>query len=252
MDRFRLQGDMSASVELEDERQAQKAVQVLNGNDSLGSPVYLRPLNPDFNWDTFHTTARTYSHFVREDEAGIRKAVQPLLEGRRVRISVKSPAWGNKGDSPTERRDADLKALERTFDRFGIESISRLSPQFGQMTYHPKFFCHIDFTTKEGADEAIRAIHETEIEGVLVWAKRTEIDSTKAFQIGRVHQGSLIQLQEKGLAPPASEIHEDWVSKSAKKDPMNFDRHRNWTDKTRPPHKRAYRSKDEAVETTAE
>ncbi|KAJ4357743.1 uncharacterized protein N0V89_002319 [Didymosphaeria variabile] len=252
MDRFRYDGDTSASVELTDEQQAQKAVQVLNGNDSLGSPVYLRPLNPEFDWDAFHTADRTYSRFVREDEAGTRKAVQPFIEGRRVRIAVKSPAWGNKGESPTQRRDTDLKALERAFDRFGIESISRLTPQFGHTTYQPKFFCHIDFTTKEGADEAIRAIHDTEIEGVLVWAKRSEVDSTKAFQIGKVDKGLLVELQEKGLAPPDSEIHPDWVSKSAKKDPMNFDRHRNWQDKTRPPHKRAYRSKYETVETAAE
>lgn len=247
MDRFRFEGDTHASVELADEQQAQNAIQTLNGNESLGNKVYLRALKPEFNWDTFMAKEK-YSHIVRNDEAGTRKAVQPLIEGRRVRISVKQPTWGIKGASPAQRRIADTEVIERTFDRFGIESISRMVPQYGQISYHPKFFCHIDFTTKEGADEAIQAIHDTEIEGVLVWAKRTEVDPTKAFQIGRLNKALLAELQEKGLAPPDSEIHEDWASKSAKKDPMKFDRHRNWQDKSRPPHRRQYRPNFDELE----
>ncbi|KAK7190893.1 hypothetical protein DPSP01_007846 [Paraphaeosphaeria sporulosa] len=244
IDRFRYEGDTFASVELADEQQAQRAVKELNGNASMGNEVYLRALNPEFNWDDFLSGNRyRHTYLVREDQSGIRQAVMPLLEGRRVRISVKYPAWGSKGDSPAQRRNTDLKVLERSFDRFGIESISRLTPQFGEKTFHPKFFCHIDFTTKQGADEAIRAMHDKECEGVLVWARATEVDAAKAYQIGRLDKELLAELQEKGLAPADSDIHEDWVSKTAKKDPKDFDRHRNWTDPTNPPKKRAYRSK---------
>jgi hypothetical protein len=252
MDRFRFEGDTYASVELTDEQQVQKAIQELSGNESIGNKVYLRALNPEFDWDNFHTAVRKYSYFVRADESGTKQATQPLIEGRRVRISTKSPAWGSKGDSPAQRREAGMKVLERTFDRFGIESISKITPQFGERTFHPKFFCHIDFTTKQGADEAIGAMNDVEVEGVLVWAKPSEVDAVKAFHIGRMNKGLLAELQEKGLAPLDSEIHEDWVSKSAKKDPKDFDRHRNWTDTTRAPYKRAYRPKGKKVQTEAE
>ncbi|KAF2441582.1 hypothetical protein P171DRAFT_434238 [Karstenula rhodostoma CBS 690.94] len=246
VDRFRYEGDTYASVELANEQQVQKAINELNGNKSMGNEVYIRALNPEFDWDNFLPSTRKYPFFVREDKSGIKQAVMPLFEGRRVRISVKSPSWGNKGDTPAQRRDTDLKVLERAFDQFGIESISRLAPQFGETTFHPKFYCHIDFTTKQGADEAIQTMHDKEFEGVLVWAKPTQVDAAKAYQIGRLDKGLLAELQEKGLAPPDSEIHEDWVSKTAKKDPKKFDRHRNWTDKTNPPQKRAYRSKNKA------
>jgi hypothetical protein len=251
MDRFRYEGDTYASVELTDEKQAQKAIKELSGNESIGNAIYLRALNPDFDWDNFHNAGRKYSHFVREDESGTRQAIQPLVEGRRVRISAKSPSWGSKGDSPAQRRDTGRKVLERAFDQFGIESISKITPQFLEKSFYPKFFCHIDFTTKQGADEAISAMNDTDVEGVLVWTKPTEVDAVKAYHIGRVNKGLLAELQEKGLAPMDSEIHEDWVTKSAKKDPKDFDRHRNWTDTTRPPSKRAYRPKREEAQTPA-
>lgn len=242
IDRFRFQGDTFASVELANEEQVQKAMDQLNGNKSLGHEVFLRPLNPEFDWNISPAGKHKYPFFVREDKSGIRQAVMPIIEGRRVRISVKYPAWGNKGDSPAKRRDTDLKVLERTFDTFGIQSISRLAPQFGDKTFNPKFFCHIDFNTKQGAVEAIQTMHNKEVEGVLIWARLSEVDEAKAYQIGRLDKSLLAELQEKGLAPADSEIHEDWVSKTAKKDPRAFDRHRNWTDTTRPPMKRAYRA----------
>ncbi|KAF9738526.1 hypothetical protein PMIN06_001681 [Paraphaeosphaeria minitans] len=244
LDRFRYEGDTFASVELANEEQAQRAVKELNGNASMGNEVYLRALNPEFSWDHFLSGHRyKHTYLVREDKSGIRQAVMPLLEGRRVRISVKYPAWGTKGDSNAQRREKDLKALERSFDRFGIESISRLAPQFGETTFLPKFFCHIDFTTKQGAEEAVQAMHEKECEGVLVWVRTTEVNEAKAYQIGRLDKDLLAELQEKGLAPANSDIHEDWVSKTAKKNPKDFDRHRNWTDPKNPPKRRSYRSK---------
>lgn len=243
IDRFRYEGDTFASVELASEQQAQRAVEELNGNASMGNQVYLRMLSPEFEWDNFLSGDRyEHTYLVREDKSGIRQAVMPLLEGRRVRISVKYPAWGAKGDTPAQRRNTDLEVLKHSFDRFGIESISRLVHQYGDISFDPKFFCHIDFTTKKGADEAIQALHDTEVEGVLVWVRSSGIDATKAFQIGRLEKGLLTELQEKGLAPPDAEIHKDWVSKPTKKDHRNFDRLRNWTDPTNPPKRRSYRS----------
>ncbi|KAJ4294589.1 hypothetical protein N0V90_008280 [Kalmusia sp. IMI 367209] len=227
LDRFRFEGDTYAYVELADELQAKRAVEVLNGNEFLGSKVYFRALKPDYTWDLLPSQHR---RFVVNNEAGIRDAIQPYLDGRRVRLSVKSPAWGKKGNV-TQRRHTDLEVLERTFSKFDIEAISRVAPQHGQITLNPKYFCHIDFTTKKGADEAIHAFHNKEIEGVLVWVKNAEIDATKAYQIGTANKAILTELQEKGQAP--TEIDENLVSKFTKRDPMNFDRGRNSTDDSR-------------------
>lgn len=225
IDRFRFEAKPYASVELADEQQAQKAIKILNGNETLGNTIYLRAMNPHDPWDQYRP-ARAYPYHVREDEAGIKSAVSPFIEGRRVRFAAKLPAWGAENNLPVARRHAALEVLGRTYRQFGIESISKLAPQYGQSTFHPKFLCHIDFATKDGAEEAIRATHNTEIEGVLVYLKHSEIDPAKAYQIGRINKTVLKELQEKGLAPQDSEIDEEVVSKKAKKDPMKFDRAR--------------------------
>ena len=225
IDRFRFENNTQASVQLANEQQAQKAIELLNENETLGGQIIVRAMKLDHQWGEYHS-AGSYSYLVPENEAGLASAVNPIIEGRRVRISVKSPAWGKKSESPAQRRNTDLKAIERIYNQYGIEAISRTAPQHGQKSFGPKYFCHIDFTTKEGAEKAIQATNDTEFEGVPVTAKLTEIDPAKAFQIGRVSKVLLADLQGQGLAPADSEIDVDVVSKKTKKDPIKFDRSR--------------------------
>jgi RNA recognition motif-containing protein len=226
IDRFRYENNTHASVQLANEQQAQKAVQALHGSKGLGGEIVVRAMDPEHTWDYARNSPKPYSFLVPEDHAGLRSAVDPIIEGRRVRVSVKNPAWGKKEDSPAQRHNTDIKAIERMYSPFGIEAISRTSPQYGQKSFEPKYFCHIDFATKKGADEAIQATNDTEFEGVPIKARLTQVDPAKAYQIGRIERALLVELQEKNLAPADSEIDADLVSKKTKKDAMKFDRSR--------------------------
>ncbi|KAF1967613.1 hypothetical protein BU23DRAFT_559260 [Bimuria novae-zelandiae CBS 107.79] len=214
LDRFRYQGTTYASVELADEEQAKRAIEMLQGNEALGNAVNLTAMPPDSDWQ-LHRTDRAYHYLVRDDEAGTRTAVLPLLEGRRIRISIKGPMWGS---GPLgQRRATSLKVIERTYDQFGIESISLITPWMSKGYKTVQYLCHIDFTTAEGADEAIRATHKTLIDKTVIWAGKAVVGPIKASQIGSVNKNLLAELQEKGLAPPDSEIQEALEASKAKR-----------------------------------
>lgn len=221
VDRFRFITDPYASVELADERQAQTAVRVLNGSNALGKRVYVNPLDKDYEWKV-HQTRDSLN--CLNDEASIRSAVQPLMENRRVRVSIKFPGWGSKGAA--NRREKSRAFIARIFDQYGLERISENAPLFGDKSYMPKFFCHVDLTTKKGAEEAIKTLHDTVVEDVRIWLRLTEVDAAKAYQIGQWSKTVLAELQEKGLAPPDSEIDEGLVTRKTKKDYKHFDRRR--------------------------
>lgn len=225
MDRFRFRGSPFAQVQLANQKQAEKAIEVLQATDALGPRIFLRGMRPDYDWK--HPEHITGASYVDRDEAGARSAIQPLIDGRRVRISVQAPAWGAKKDTPKQNAVKSIAVLQRVFNEFGVEAISTPAPQFGNKTFHPKFYCHMDFTTREGAEAAMKAVHDTEVDGKRIWAVPSEVDAAKAYQIGRISKALLKELQENGLAPPDSDINEKVVSRKTKKDPLKFDRQRN-------------------------
>lgn len=207
--RFTFYNDCFCVVKLANEQQAERAVQLLNGNMSLGAPIITRPLDPGFVWGTRRTVEGVVGRHVFYDDDGITTAINPILEGRRIQLRVKTPGWGETTVSNRIRESREV--IKRHFSKFGLESIGAIAPNYGDMKLHPRFLTFMDFTTKEGAEEAQRTMHDTEIEGRKVWLMDCDITPWKAYQIGRVDARRLADLQEKGLAP--TEIDEEKCSK---------------------------------------
>jgi hypothetical protein len=63
----------------------------------------------------------------------------------------------------------------------------------------PSMLCLVDFTTKDGAEKAIQAVHNTEIEGLKVLLQPAILTRQLGKLIGRYDQALLVELQEKGL-----------------------------------------------------
>ena len=148
-----------------------------------------------------------------DDGSAAAKAVLPLKEGRRVQLRVRTPAWKPKFENKPKslmkaRMNYGRELVAKAFDKFGVEAIGVPAANDGRMLPEPKFFCHIDFKTKEGAEEAVRTMNETELEGQLIWAVRADLNEVRSRQIGRVNMGVLKELQELGLA---GEV--DWEKK---------------------------------------
>jgi hypothetical protein len=189
---------------LANEEQAKDAIQKLHQSTTLqeDSPIYLRPLGPDFTWKSL---ANIHNRWVYDESSATSKAVLPLKEGRRVRLCVKTPGWkptfeAKPSNLAKMRMNYGRDLVAKSFDRFGVEAIGAPSHNDGRMLPEPKFFCHIDFKTKEGAEEAVRAMHNTKLDGKLIWVMKSELNEVRSRQIGRVNMGVLKELQELGLA----------------------------------------------------
>jgi RNA recognition motif-containing protein len=204
LDRFTLYNDTFYFAELANEEQAKDAVQKLDQSTTLieDHPIYLRTLDPKFIWKSSHNK---YSRWIYHEGSAISKAVLPLKEGRRVQVRVRTPGWKPAFDAKPSnlakmRMNYGQDLVAKSFDRFGIEAIGSPAHNDGRMLPEPKFFCQIDFKTKEGAEEAVRAMHNTEIEGKLIWVTKSELNEVRSRQIGRVDMGVLKELQGLGLA----------------------------------------------------
>jgi hypothetical protein len=84
---------------------------------------------------------------------------------------------------------------------YGIEAVGGFQPFHGDKQPLPRFLCLIDFKTTSGADQAVQALHESEIEGRTVWLKNCVLAPWRAYQIGKVDPSVLAVLQEKKIAP---------------------------------------------------
>ena len=84
---------------------------------------------------------------------------------------------------------------------YGLEAISAFQPFHGDKQPDPRFLCFIDFKTKTGADQAVQALHDSEIEGRRVWLQNVVLAPWRAHQIGKVDPSVLAMLQEQGIAP---------------------------------------------------
>ena len=212
MDRFTFYNDNHFFAELASEEQANGAVQKLERSTTFGEerPTFVRILNPEFSWKS---EPNHLNRWIYDDGSAAADAILPLKEGRRVQIRVKTPAWKPQFDEKPKslmraRMNYGRELIAKAFDKFGIEAIGVPASNDGRMLPEPKFFCHIDFKTKEGAEEAIRTMHETELEDRLLWVAKSDLNEVRSRQIGRVNMGILKELQELGLAREV-----DWEKK---------------------------------------
>lgn len=195
-------------VELGDEKQARKATEILSHKRLLDEKIFVKtPLNHGFYWTqgSKPDAGTSGSRYLPQDEESPALAVKPLLEGRRVMLSVQTPGWGDGATST--RIKSSREVMQNHLGRYGIEAISGISPFHGDKTPNPRLLCFLDFETKEGADAAIEAFHDKEIEGRKVWLQISKTAPWRANQMGKVQKEVLVALQEKGIV--GQEVYED-------------------------------------------
>jgi RNA recognition motif-containing protein len=173
--------------------------------------VYVKPVKPDFTWRDVNSPIKTESgnltrFFYQSLEKGtqVTTALKPLFENRRCMLQVQTPGWSNKNN-------ANREAINKHLGSFGIECISKTSSFYGDKKPEPRLLCFIDFATEEGAQAAIKAIHDTEIEGVRVSLRQSHLAPWRADQIGRFDMNALQELQKAGRA--SKETHPDKFAK---------------------------------------
>jgi RNA recognition motif-containing protein len=187
-DRFTFYNDGFYFAELANEEQAKRAVQKLEQSTTFKEerPTFARILSPEFAWKA---ESNHLNRWIYDDGSAVAEAVRPLKEGRRIQLRVRTPAWQPQFETKPK-------------------NLMRARMNYGRELPDPKFFCHIDFKTKEGAEEAVRTMHETKLEELLIWVVKSELNEVRSRQIGRVNMGVLKELQELGLAPEV-----DWEKK---------------------------------------
>jgi hypothetical protein len=212
LDRFTFYNNRSAFIELKSEEHAKKAMALLDGTEAMGvSELHVRPVRPEFGWGVTRGGFNdSMGWIVPFDQTGITTAVQPIVEGRRFVFQVKPPGWA-KLDAPIKvRNDYNRDVVKRTLAPFGeIEALGRVAPNWGDLKQTPRFLCYVDMKTKQAADQAVSALHDTDVEGYRVGLRAQTMSPWKAYQLGQVDKEKLNLLQEKGLAPPPEEIDEE-------------------------------------------
>jgi hypothetical protein len=199
LDRFSLQNGATAWIELASEEEAEKAFKSLNAIEFMDSNLVVQPLKEDFVFGAAKDLKDNGRKpvYLFDGPGAARDALKPLLEGRRLLLSVQTPGWGEHGNSRSHNVIA-LKNIEENLGEYGIECIGGLAPFFGDKKPLPRMLCHLDFTTKRGAEQALAAVHKTEIDGRLVWLQQSTLSPWKAHRIGKIDQALLAELQEKG------------------------------------------------------
>ena len=171
-------------------------MQKLDGTKLQGSSVAVRPVKDDFYWDQGF---KKNSTFFFHDEQTPSQAIEPLLQGRRYVLQVESPGWMNQKGSGKSINATRREIIEKHIGPFGIEVVGSLNPVWRQQKRDQSFLAHIDFASKEGAEQAVAALDSKEIEGKRVYLLPCTVNSTRAKQIGNVDQGVLAQVQDSGL-----------------------------------------------------
>ena len=135
--------------------------------------------------------------------------MRPLLERRRIVLSVETPGWSTNKRFAVAVQNAET-IIERQFGKYGIESVSGMSRFDRGKTHEPSFLCLIDFRTKEGAEKAVNNHHDTQIEGRLTWLRPAQPSAWRIHQIQKVvGPEALKALQESGVVPEDQEVYED-------------------------------------------
>jgi hypothetical protein len=115
-------------------------------------------------------------------------------------LSVETPGWNGQKGSKRSVNAIAREVIKKHIGPFGIEAIGGLSPFYGDLKREPQFLTHIDFESREGAQQAAKAIHDTEIEGRRTLLEACKLAPWRADRIGKVDKDVLAQLRESGIA----------------------------------------------------
>jgi RNA recognition motif-containing protein len=211
VDRFSFRNDTKCFVELGSEAEATKIIGELNSTELQGKKLVVTPIADQFIWGfSREKRPRPFGgrYFYDEGTESVFEAARPLLEGRRLMLQVKTPGWLPKSPISQQKLNTN-RILEQYFAKHGaIERVSDFSTFYGDLQPKPRIACFIDFATREGADNAIEKIHNTEIEGRLTWLTRSIPGKWRAEQIGKLAPEVLKQLQESGVMAKEEQLNE--------------------------------------------
>jgi RNA recognition motif-containing protein len=199
-DRFSFTNRGSCFIELASEQQAQEAVQKLNGKKFMDSKLAVTPIKEDFIWGGSPNSPEnvTNERYFLDEGNQAAEAIRPILEGRRYILKVATPGWASKDQSENQNQVA-RRLIAEHFGPFGLEAVGQLSVFYGDHKSHPRMLCMIDFKTQEGAERAVAALDNTEIEGRLTQLVVSRPAPWRADQMGKVDKSLLKALEEKGL-----------------------------------------------------
>ena len=204
IDRFTFHNDTMCFVELGSEEEAAKAVERLNGTELQGKKIVVKPLKADFQWgpEGERSSLPWGTHLFYDEADGANEALKPLAEGRRFMLRVATPGWTT--DSVSNQKKNAIRIIQQTFDKYGVEKISQIHPFYGDIKFNPRLLCFMDFKTKEGADEAVRQHHDTDIEGRKTWLTPCIPSPYRTHHIAKVAPKLATDLQEQGILPEKS------------------------------------------------
>ncbi|KAG9190557.1 hypothetical protein G6011_08645 [Alternaria panax] len=210
VDRFNFHNDTMCYVELGSEAEATKVIEELNGLEEQSTKLIVKPLKADFIWgNAGKRNVEPYgSRYFYDEGTAASDALRPLLERRRLILSVQTPGWSAGERISVAKRNATA-IIERYFGKYGIESIGDMSTFYGDKKANPRMLCLIDFKTKEGAENAVNDHHDTQIEGRLTWLKHSEPAAWRSHQIQKVSPEGFKALQEIGVVPEGQNVYED-------------------------------------------
>jgi RNA recognition motif-containing protein len=210
VDRFNFQNDTMCFVEVGSEAEATKVMEEFSGLEIHGRKMLAQPLKSDFIWGKLERPKESPwpSRYFYDEGTAAFDAARPLLERRRMMLSVQTPGWSPGARIAIGKQQA-AQIIERYFGKYGIERISDFSPFYGDLKSKPRMLCFIDFTTKEGAENAVNDLNNTEIEGRLTWLKPSDPAAWRHDQIGKVAPELLKELQESGVVSKDEQISED-------------------------------------------
>lgn len=208
---FTFRTDPILFAEFATPEQAQEAASKLNDRPSLGQEaVGAEIVSPDFQWDMSSFAPELYWKQACGPE-GISKAVTPLLEQRRVVFSVIPPGWAGLNQKVSIRNAHNRQVVINSLRKYGVDSVGPAGVNWGDKAQKPKFLCLVDFTTREGAEQAIKDLDKQMVEGKEVGLRLATVGIRKGHRIGKLDRGLLKQLQEKQLAPEG--VDDDLLSR---------------------------------------
>ena len=100
-----------------------------------------------------------------------------------------------------------MRIIQETFEEYGIDNVGDIHPFYGDLKTEPRLLCYMDFKTKEGADEAVRKHHDTEIGGRRTWLTPSTPNAYRTHHFAKVAPKIVAELQEQGILP--KETRED-------------------------------------------
>lgn len=138
--------------------------------------------------------------FFLYGETAASEAIRPLLEGRRYTFHVEKPGWIFNKVADKTMNDQRQEVLDRALEPFNVEARGDMNKIFIHKGASMWFLTCVDFATKEDAQRAVDALHNSVIQGKRVELRPFSVFTAKRVeQIGKVDKGVLAQLQEAGL-----------------------------------------------------